>query len=446
VKHARCRRPLPLVVALGTGLLPASAPRAAGGDAPMASPLTLADAVARFRAQGFDLLVADADVEASAADVAAATAVPNPGASAGYLRSFFSDGLFETHNGWQVGLTDSNAIADALAGKRGLRGRVARAALSAAQDRRLDVRRTLELAVKSQFVNTAAAAALLRVAGDILDSADHTYGLNLVRFQRGAISEVDLARTETAKLEAQQGLDAAEQTLEQAKVTLAFLIGQRTPDVRYEIDPAQISFRVPDALGRATVASLLDAARAARPDLLAQRQQEARARAAADLARRSRVPDLALGVGYQQQGSASGGPGGAQPISPPTVQITLTGTLPLFYQQQGEIRRADADRAAQEALAAKAEAQVVSDVQAAFVAYRASRTQVTRMQERLLERARRARDLTAVQYEKGAASLLEYLDAQRTYSAVNAEYWQDLANYWNAVFQLEAASATELSS
>jgi cobalt-zinc-cadmium efflux system outer membrane protein len=448
VRSAKHRRRLPLAAALGIGLLQSRAPGAprAPGDAPLASPLTLAEAVARFRAQGFDLLVADADVEASAGDVAVATAVANPSASAGFLHSFFSDGLFETHNGWQIGLSDSNAIADALAGKRGLRSRVARAALAAAQAHRLDVRRTLELAVKSQFVTTAAAAALLRVAGDILDAADHTYGLNLVRFQRGAISEVDLARTETAKLEAQQGLDSAEQTLEQAKVGLAFLIGQRTPDVRYEIDPAQIRFRVPDALGRATVASLLDAARAARPDLLAQRQQEARAGAAADLARRARFPDLALGVGYQQQGSSSGGPGGTQPIAPPTIQLTLTGTLPVFYLQQGEIRRADADRAAQEALAAKAEAQVVSDVEAAFVAYRASRALVTRMEERLLDRARRTRELTAVQYEKGAASLLEYLDAQRTYSAVNAEYWQDLANYWNAVFQLEAASATELSS
>ena len=66
------------------------------------------------------------------------------------------------------------------------------------------------------------------------------------------------------------------------------------------------------------------------------------------------------------------------------------------------------------------------------------------LEGRLLDRARRARDLTALQYEKGATSLLDYLDAQRTYIAVNAEYLQDLANYWDAVFQLEAASATEL--
>jgi cobalt-zinc-cadmium efflux system outer membrane protein len=44
-----------------------------------------------------------------------------------------------------------------------------------------------------------------------------------------------------------------------------------------------------------------------------------------------------------------------------------------------------------------------------------------------------------IQYQKGAASLLEYLDAQRTYIAVNLESLQDLAGYWTAVFKLEQA-------
>jgi outer membrane protein, heavy metal efflux system len=402
--------------------------------------LDLPEALARFRSGGFDLLVADADVQSTTGDLAVATAVANPSAQAGILHSFFADGLFETHTGWQVGLGDSNAIADALSGKRGLRTRVARAALEAAKMRRLDVERSLELQVKTQFVTAAAAEAMLGVTREIRESADHTYALNLVRFQRGAISEVDLARTETASLEAQQAVDAAVQTLAQTKVSLAFLIGQRSPGIAFDVDPAEIKFRVPDALTRATEASLVEKARQARPDLLAGRQQHIRAAAAVDLAHRSRFPDLGLGVQYQQQGTD------AQAITPPTVQISLNGTIPLFYQQQGEIRRAEADVAAQDALVAKTEAQVVSDVAAAFVGFETARGLVARMEGRLLDRARRARELTAVQYEKGAASLLEYLDAQRTYSAVSAEYWQDLANYWTAVFQLEAATATELSS
>jgi len=88
---------------------------------------------------------------------------------------------------------------------------------------------------------------------------------------------------------------------------------------------------------------------------------------------------------------------------------------------------------------------VVADVETSFGGYQASRRLVERMEGRLLDRAHRTRDLVELQYKKGAASLLEYLDAQRTYIAINLEYLQDLTGYWGAVFQLEAAVASELT-
>ena len=435
-----------LAVALGVCLRTAAAPcsSAARADTALPSPLSLGQALALFRQDGFDLLVADADVEAASGDVVVANAVANPTATGGYLRSFFANGLYESHSGWLVGIGDSNAIADALAGKRGLRGRVAQAALAAARMRRQDVRRTLEVQVKDQYVAVAAADGALRVAREVAETASHTFALSQIRYERGAISEVDLAKTETAKLEADQAIAAAAQALEQAKVALAFLVGRRSPGPEYDVDPGEIRFRVPSALAGATPASLIESARRARPDLLAQGSQRDRAGAAAALARRQRFPDLGLSLQYQQEGSANPAVGAAQPITPPTLQISLSGTLPIFYQQQGEIRRAEADVATQTALLAKVQAQIAADVESAFAAYETTRALVERMEGHLLERARRARDLTALQYEKGATSLLDYLDAQRTYIAVNAEYLQDLANYWDAVFQLEAASATEL--
>jgi outer membrane protein TolC len=66
------------------------------------------------------------------------------------------------------------------------------------------------------------------------------------------------------------------------------------------------------------------------------------------------------------------------------------------------------------------------------------------MDARLLGRARRARDLIEVQYQKGSASLLDLLDAQRTFLAVNGERLSLLAGYWTAVSALEAAVAQEL--
>ena len=62
----------------------------------------------------------------------------------------------------------------------------------------------------------------------------------------------------------------------------------------------------------------------------------------------------------------------------------------------------------------------------------------------LLQSAKLAFDVTALQYEKGAASLTDYLDALRTYIATRVEYFGDLTNYWTAVFQLEQAISVEV--
>ena len=53
-------------------------------------------------------------------------------------------------------------------------------------------------------------------------------------------------------------------------------------------------------------------------------------------------------------------------------------------------------------------------------------------------------DLAQLMYQKGAASLIDFLDAQRSYVATELEYHQNLASYWNAVYQLEQAIATPL--
>jgi len=66
------------------------------------------------------------------------------------------------------------------------------------------------------------------------------------------------------------------------------------------------------------------------------------------------------------------------------------------------------------------------------------------MEKQLKPAAERAFSITRLQYDKGAATLMDFLDAQRTYIATNVEYLQDLANYWTAVYQVEEAVGMEL--
>ncbi|HEX4384661.1 MAG TPA: TolC family protein [Myxococcales bacterium] len=400
----------------------------------MPSVLTMDDALKLFRERGFDLLLSDAQVAAARGDERAAHAVANPqlGVSAG--KSFDYDpgacpGCSAT--AFSVGLTDPSALSDLFTGKRGLRIDTARAALAAARKSRDDALRTLSLQVRQAMLDAALQTAQRDFALELADSSGKTLALVQKRFDAGAISEAELSRVEVAALEALQAGDLAEQQARAARLQIAYLLGVREILPDFAVDPMVLTKPLPQA--QDTLDSSSQQAIAARPDLLAAQQQVERAQAALTLARRQRIPDVAVSAQYNQEGS------GNSALQPPTLTIGLQLGVPVFYQQQGEIAHAEADVRTQQLTFEKARAQALLDVQSAHAAAAANRKLVERMQARLLDRAKRARDLVQVQYEKGAASLLDLLDAQRTWAQTHAEYLKDLHDFWLATYQLDAA-------
>lgn len=421
----------------------ATATGATGTPAPVELPaeLTLSEALALYRASGLDLLLADAAVDSAAADVRSAHAVANPSLGVTGGKSFLCEGGCRWAGPplWAFALGDQGALMDWVVGKRGLRIGVADAALRSARALRVDTERASGSALKQQFVVTLVAQETVRFARETAAAADNQLRLTQRRYDSGAISEADLARVRTAKLEVDQGVSQAEVGLVQAKASLAFLLGVRgeLPDFRVRED-ALLGLGDPPGLEGASVQSLVAQAREHRPDLVAQQAQTERAEASVALARRQVWPDLVLGAQYSVQGLTGA-------VNPPTVSFGVTTALPIFYQQQGEVAKASADLRTQQLQLEKLLAQLQSDVQSAWSGYQGAREQAVRMQKGgLLVSARRARDLVEIQYQKGAASLLEYLDAQRTYISVNLESLQGLAGYWTAVFKLEQAVGSSI--
>jgi cobalt-zinc-cadmium efflux system outer membrane protein len=405
--------------------------------------LSLDDAIRIFRARGLELLLAEAAVTSAEADTAIAGSTSNPVLSAGYGRVLppYDPGAAGcsgcSANQWTVGVSDSGAIFDALSGKRGLRKDVAAEALKAAKMNRVDAGRVLEFQIKQQYFQTLQARAALDFAKDVQEGATRTLELNKLRYPR-VIDEGALARVETAKLEADQAVDAATQNLRLAHVGLAYLLGVRGRVPEFDVVPDLIKYAVPPRLQSASPDALLRDALQHRADLRAAGFLRSRADAAIALAKRRRFPDVALSLQYSQTGT------GSSALAPPTVGIGVAAPIPLLYQQQGEIRRAQADATAETLQQVKLEAQIAADVESAFTSYATSRRLVERMESSLLERARKARDIIKLQFDAGAAPLMDYLDAQRTYIATNLEYIQDLAAYWTAVAQLEQAVGMEL--
>lgn len=421
--------------------------------------LSLDDALRIFRARGLDLLIAEAAIRNAEGAVQIAGAPPqgNPVFSASVGNAFTyvpnlsaceQSGAVCTPWVWNVGLSDQAALADAVSGKRDLRLKVARNALAAAKMSRFDAERIISFQVKSAYVQVAQDVLGYRFAKQVAESNAKTLQLFQARFRSGAINDGDLARIEAQKLESDQAVASALQALRQARVALAFLLGVRGEVPDFDVASDALNFSVPAKLSDATEMGLLRRAFDHRPDLLALGYQNASAAAQVDLTKLQRFPDITLSVNYAQGGW--GGLGTNAALQTPMVTFGLSAPLPVLYQLQGEVRQANAQLDTTSLQRAKTTAQVVNDLSTAYAAYTASKELVQRIEGPrregggLLESAKVARDITRLQYEKGAASLTDYLDALRTYIATNVEYFQDLTNYWTAVFQMEQAVGMDL--
>ncbi len=415
-----------------------SPPGAAGPVGDRAVTISFDDAIAAARTRGFAIMLASAEVRGAEADLTAAGQTPNPVLTAGPSRRMdcFS-GSCPTPWGVFVTLSDQGLIEGALTRKRALREDVARRALEAARYGRADAERIVVGQTKTQYVQTVAAQARVELARDVAASLQKSVDINRVRYPR-VIDEGQLARVEQEALRAQQEVDRAVRELRQEQIELFFLLGRGGPTPDLVVDRKVLDFRVPDALAALDRDALLELSFERRPDRKQAAAHVAQGEAAIVLARRQRVPDMSFLVQYQQLGSGDSAP------QPPTLSLGVGLSLPLFYRQRGEIARAEADRHAATLVRSRLEAIVEADLEASMNAFSTARRIVERYESALLERAKRARDITQVQFTAGSASLTDLLDAQRSYVQVNSGHLAELVSYWTAVFQLEQAVGKEL--
>jgi cobalt-zinc-cadmium efflux system outer membrane protein len=428
--------------------LSAAAEARADARADVPAPLTIPDhlgfedALRTFRVRGVDLLLADRAARAAAGAVSAAAQVKNPTVTA-LAGPTFNQNIGPPCSGCSrvslvYGVADNGALIDALSGKRGARVRQSLELLAGAKAHRADIERVLVGQLKTAYVEVALAEGAAVFAREVATTLDQTLDLTRKRYPT-VISGADLARVETQKLEGDQQVALAEQTLRNAQITLAALLGatSRVPD--FTVDQGWLGFSVPKALENIDESGMLSGALSRRPDVSVAAHAALAAVRAQEVAERGRFPDVTLSMQVAGIGV------GQQAASPSTLTFGVATNIPVFYQHQGEILRA---RGQVDALAlshAKSQALVAADVAGALATFRTTRTLVERMQKDLLPRAATARQILALQFAAGKAPLMDYLDAQRTYIAVRQEYFDDLAAYWSAVFLVEQALALEVT-
>jgi cobalt-zinc-cadmium efflux system outer membrane protein len=118
--------------------------------------------------------------------------------------------------------------------------------------------------------------------------------------------------------------------------------------------------------------------------------------------------------------------------------------IPLFYWNGGERQRANASLAGAEVAVERTRVQIESDVAVAIGGFRSARVLAERYQGGLLQKSAAALETSRFAYQQGAISLLELLDAIRTWGDTRSEYNTAVHDYWLAAYALTRGTGVEV--
>jgi cobalt-zinc-cadmium efflux system outer membrane protein len=329
-------------------------------------------------------------------------------------------------------------------GKRRRRIDSARLATAGAERDLQDARRTLTNTVRTTFTAGLLARGNLRAAEDNLKNFQQVEDLNRIRNEKGEISGGDFLKIGLQKLQFQTDVQDADLAYRTARANLrqAIFAPELAQDfeVLGELRPGPVP---------ATLADLEQRALAARPDLLSAGAAVAKAEADVKLAEANAKVDVTASLGWIHTGDSLVKDQHVQPFFSFGQAANALGTgisfpLPIFDRNQGEIARTRSELVRTRAAADTVRAQVVDDVETAYVSLRTSQERVDLYERIYLEESRESKEIAEFAYRKGATSILDLLDAERTDRATQLAYRQALADYVTRLAQLEAAVAGEL--
>ncbi len=293
-----------------------------------------------------------------------------------------------------------------------------------------DVVRQVLFGVRQAFYDLLLADAQRQIALEQRDIFQQLLKADSVRLRAGDLPQRDLVKSELEFARAESNLTRAQAAARAARLGLQALMGVAKPDTAFTVTgelQAAPALAVP-------IDSLLPLAFATRPDIAGARERVDQSRSLKGLAVAALFPVPVVSVVYQNAPFESG----------LRYAFGIALPVPLFYWNGGERQRANAGVAAAEVGLQRVRLQIESDVAVALGNFRAARVLAERYQEGLLDKATAALQTSRFAYQQGAISLLELLDAIRTYGETRNEYNGAVHDYWLAAFALTRAVGTEV--
>lgn len=317
-------------------------------------------------------------------------------------------------------------------GKRNARIDLARLAKQSDEADLLDKSRLLTFDVQAAYLDLLLAREAIVLIGSSREKIAQIARINTQRARAGEIAQVELYRSEVAALQFDVQFTAAETRLRQARLRLQSLAGRPTFDPAFDVAG---TFR--RDLTLSSQAEVLSAALANRADIARLRSEIAESRANLRLQIANSKPDWNLGLIFSRQyniGIRNGNALNYQAYIP----------LPIFDKNQGEIEKARQSISQSEARLAALEHTVRLEVAAAYAVYESALALLRRYEDNLIEKPRRVRDIMQYSYQRGEASLLEFLDAQRIFNEASTGYQEARAEFARALYLLDAIAGKNL--
>jgi len=312
--------------------------------------------------------------------------------------------------------------------KRELRLESAQKGTAIAVSTQADLTRTLLFSLRSAFVSTLQAKAVLQLAKDNLAYYDHVLDISTTRYKAGDIAQIDLDRLELQRVQYESDVETADVNLRTAKITLLTLLNDRTPIDKYDVTgPFDFSEQLmsQDEFRKIAVDN--------RPDLKAALQAIDKAHTDHKLAVANGSTDPTFGVDA-----------GRNPPIDQYVGFSVSIPLRLFDRNQGEKLRTQLDVARNERLRDAAEAQVFGDVDSGYATLDSTVKLLQPYKAKYLKQSTRVRDTIFFSYRNGGASLLDFLNAESDYRAVQLNYVNLVGSYLTAAAQLNLAVGREV--
>src|ERR1700728_3952167 len=287
-----------------------------------------------------------------------------------------------------------------------------------------DTERSLTFNVASEYINVELAESTLALAQQDLASFQNTVDIAEARYKAGDTSEDDLLKIKLQMLQFQQDVSAAELARAQGLSDLRQLLGYESLAADYDVAP---NFDYRAVAGN--VEDFEAKALAHRPDLRAAQQGITAANSQYQLQKAIGKRDITGQLSYTH-------------IQYSELSLFGQMPLPIFDRNQGEIARAGYAVTQAQEQEKFAQGQVLTDVKDSFENLRSNDKIVGLYRSGYLDQAQQSRDIDEYAYRRGAASLLDFLDSERSYRAVQLAYRQALASYLLAIEQLREAVGT----